>query len=262
MKIGFFDSGIGGITVLREALKLLPYEDYFYYADTLHVPYGMKPKEEVKKHILEAVEYMVGQGLKLLVVACNTATSIAIEDLRKIYRFPVIGMEPAVKQAVDKNGCKGKRILVLATSLTLKEEKFQNLVSKVDQEHIVDYLPLPELVSFAEELEFRPHVIKPYLKEKLSAFEFDNYSTVVLGCTHYPLYYNYFREILPIHVDIIDGSAGTVRHMRNIMEEKGLLKKGTTKAGEIVFHTSGNSTWDKKKRESFKELLYNPVAAR
>jgi glutamate racemase len=200
LKIGFFDSGIGGITVLREAIKILPKEDYFYYADTLHVPYGTKPKEQVKEYILEAVEYMANQGMKLLVVACNTATSIAIKDLREKYDFPIIGMEPAVKLAVEKNGSDGRRILVLATPLTLKEEKFQNLVTKVDHKHIVDYLPLPELVEYAEKLEFRSSIIAPYLKGKFSCCDLDKYGTIVLGCTHFPFYYDIFRKIIPVSI--------------------------------------------------------------
>jgi glutamate racemase len=256
LKIGFFDSGIGGITVLREALKILPQEDYFYYADTLHVPYGTKTKEQVKGYILEAVEYMANQGIKLLVVACNTATSIAIKDLREKYDFPIVGMEPAVKPAVEKNGNDGRRVLVLATPLTLKEDKFQSLVSKVDQEHIVDYLPLPELVEYAENLEFRSSIIKPYLEGKFSSYDLDKYGVIVLGCTHFPFYYDIFRKIIPHNIDIIDGNAGTVRQMKNILMERGIEKKNANKEGEITFYASGNNSKDHKKRDNFHKLLY------
>ncbi|TWH29418.1 glutamate racemase [Bacillus subtilis J22] len=102
MKIGFFDSGIGGMTVLYEAIKVLPYEDYIFYADTLNVPYGEKSKGKVKEYIFNAAEFLASQNIKALVIACNTATSIAIEDLRRNFDFPIIGIEPAVKPAINK----------------------------------------------------------------------------------------------------------------------------------------------------------------
>jgi glutamate racemase len=156
MTIGFFDSGVGGLTVLAEALRQLPEENYIYYADTEHVPYGIRNKDEVRRFVLQAVDFMAAQNIKALVVACNTATSIAINNLRQKYDFPVLGMEPAVKPAVEKNGTqKGlKRVLVAATQLTLREQKYQDLVSRVDQDHIVDGIALPELVEYAENFVF------------------------------------------------------------------------------------------------------------
>ena len=120
-KIAFLDSGLGGLTVLREAIKILPGEDYIYYADNMNTPYGVKTKEEVKQHIFNAVKFIVTLDAKALVVACNTATSVAIEDLRQQYNFPIIGMEPAIKPAIEKHKNTGKRILILATELSLKE---------------------------------------------------------------------------------------------------------------------------------------------
>ena len=123
MKIGFFDSGIGGLTVLSEALKRLPHHEYLYYADTEHAPYGKRPKEEVLMYVLEAVDFLVQQGAQMIVIACNTATSIAITTLREKYDIPIIGMEPAVKPAIECVSDGSKRVLVTATPLTLKEEK-------------------------------------------------------------------------------------------------------------------------------------------
>jgi glutamate racemase len=130
MSIGVFDSGIGGLTVLKEAIKLMPHENYFYYADTKHVPYGTKPKDEVAGYIFDAVDFFARQGVEALVVACNTATSIAINDLRVKYSFPIIGMEPAVKPAVEK--VDHRRVLVLATPITVKEKKLHDLVERLD----------------------------------------------------------------------------------------------------------------------------------
>lgn len=243
MSIGIFDSGVGGITVLKEAIKLLPKEEYIYYADTLHVPYGTKSKEEIKDYIFEAARFLAEKDIKILVVACNTATSIAVRELRSIYDFPIVGMEPAVKPAVEKNGKVNKRVLVTATPLTLKEEKFQNLVSRLDNEHIVDVLPLPGLVEFAERLEFDETLVTQYLNSKLSLFDMKDYGTVVLGCTHFPLYKNVFSKLLPLHIDIIDGNIGTVKHMKNILEGKGLLSS-SDKNGGVAFYSSGNCEAD------------------
>src|SRR5690606_29796424 len=151
MSIVFFDSGIGGLTVLHEAMKLMPHEDYIYFADTRHVPYGVRNKQEVERLVCEAIHAMVERyDVQAVVVACNTATSIAIRALREQYRFPIIGMEPAVKPAVRSVQASRKRVFVSATPLTLKENKFAELVAGIEAERFVDPLALPELVRFAE----------------------------------------------------------------------------------------------------------------
>ncbi|NLT14535.1 MAG: glutamate racemase, partial [Clostridiales bacterium] len=162
MTIGMFDSGVGGITVLSDALKTIKNADFLYYADTRNVPYGTKTKEEVRGYVLGAADFLVRQGAGALVVACNTATSVAIEDLRRDYCIPVIGMEPAVKPAVENH--KDKRILVTATALALKEEKLKKLITRLDCEDIVDLLPLPGLVRFAENMEFDNSPVSAYLQ--------------------------------------------------------------------------------------------------
>lgn len=236
---------------MREALKILPSENYIYFADTDHVPYGNKTKEEVKQLVLKAGEFLVAQKIKMLVVACNTATSSAISELRNKYHFPVIGMEPAVKPAVSNN--KSKRVLVLATELTLKEQKFRELVDKVDNEKIVDLLPLPKLVDYAEQFVFDDQEIIPVLRKKLAHLNLDSYGTVVLGCTHFPFYKNALRKIFPEGTEIIDGNKGTVTHMKNILEKENLLNPLTTK-GKIVFFHSGRPIFDNKLIESYLNL--------
>jgi len=234
MRIGIFDSGVGGITVLKRALEFLPDESFLYYADTQNVPYGTKSKDEVKAYVFDAVDFILKQGIKALVIACNTATSVAINDLRKEYKIPILGMEPAVKPAVEKN--KGKRVLVAATPITLAEEKYHNLVDKLHCGNIVDGLPLPELVNYAENFEFDENVIMSYLKEKLAPYDTSQYGTVVLGCTHFPFYREYFRKLFPEGTDIIDGSTGTARYLRKVIYDNKLEEKGGK--GDIVFYSS------------------------
>jgi glutamate racemase len=250
--IAIFDSGIGGLSVLREALKILPRENYIYYADTDHVPYGTKTKEEVKTFVLEAAKFLSGKQVKMLVVACNTATSIAISELRNMYDFPVIGMEPAVKPAVSNS--KNKRVLVLATQLTLKENKFKELVDKVDNEKIVDMLPLPQLVTMAEQFIFEEEKIIPVLSESLSGIRIGDYGTVVLGCTHFPFYKNVLKKIFPNGTEIIDGNSGTVNHVKNILEKEG-IKNQQPQNGEIVFYQSGRKVSDAETLDRYLSLL-------
>ncbi|WMM23827.1 glutamate racemase [Tissierella sp. MB52-C2] len=252
MQIGFFDSGVGGITVLYDTLKMLPNEDYIYYADTSNVPYGPKPKDEVKKYIFDAIEFIMDQGVKAIVIACNTATSVAIEDLRAKYSVPIIGMEPAVKPAVEKNRNINNRVLVTATALTLKEDKLQNLITKLDNDHIVDLLPLPGLVEFAERFEFNEEIVLPYLKEQLLKYDLNKYETIVLGCTHFSFYKDIFRKILPVDTDIIDGNLGTIKHLKRILEKDDALNEGN---GNIVFYNSGIKVEDKEKLANYGELF-------
>lgn len=252
MQIGFFDSGVGGITVLYDTLKMLPNENYIYYADTSNVPYGPKPKDEVKKYIFNAIEFIIEQGVKAIVIACNTATSVAIEELRAKYSIPIIGMEPAVKPAVERNRNTNKRVLVTATALTLKEEKLQNLITKLDNDHIVDLLPLPGLVQFAERFEFNEEIVLPYLEEQLLKYDLNNYETIVLGCTHFSFYKDIFRKILPADTDIIDGNIGTVKHLKRILEKMDAINEGD---GNIIFYNSGRKVENKEKLANYGELF-------
>lgn len=144
--IGIFDSGIGGLSVLAKIIEKLPTEEYIYYADTDNVPYGIKTNEQIKEYVKKAVDFLMDKDVKAIVIACNTATSIAIEDIRKEYSIPIIGIEPAAKPAVEKRH--NKKVLLMATPVTVREEKLKKLLKKVDAEHSVDLLAMPELVKY------------------------------------------------------------------------------------------------------------------
>lgn len=252
MKIGFFDSGIGGITVLHQALRLLPKEDYIYYADTLHVPYGEKTKDLVRKYVFEAIDFIAKKNVKAIVIACNSATSAATIELRRAYDFPIIGIEPAVKPAIEKSQRTGNRVLVMATSLTLREEKYNNLVTQLDDAGIVDGLPMPGLVQFAEKFEFDEAVVMPYLVKQLDSFDLDRYGTVVLGCTHFPFFKDMLKKLLPEHTDIIDGSVGTANNLKNTLEKMNRINEGT---GEIEYYASGVKVENKRTLEQYAKLF-------
>ena len=237
MKIAFFDSGIGGVSVLHRALAQMPEEDYLYFADTDHVPYGTKTTAEVRQYVLKACDFILTQGVKALVVACNTATSVAINELRARYDIPILGMEPAVKPAVCSLSGQGpKRVLVTATPMTLRQEKLHLLLKQWDQGHVVDLLPLPALVEFAEAGNFTGAEVTKYLQEALTPFPLEEYCTVVLGCTHFNFFKDTFRSLLAEGTGLIDGSDGTVRHLEHVLEERGLREKGS---GQVSFYASG-----------------------
>jgi glutamate racemase len=250
MKIAFFDSGIGGITVLTEAIRQLPKEDFLYVADTLHVPYGSKTKAEVKKHIMNAMNVILREEIKAIVIACNTATSIAISELRAFMDIPVIGMEPAVKPAVEMNRSSGKRVLVLATPLTLQESKYHELVNRVDDLSIVDSLPLPELVGFCEALIFDEQRLNDYFRSQFASLNLELYGTVVLGCTHYPFYKRILADILPPDTKLVDGSGGTVKRLLDILQSHSLLNdKGNS---DVKFMCTGHDeTYINKMKQAF-----------
>jgi glutamate racemase len=217
LRIGFFDSGIGGLTVLAEAMARLPGADLLYFADTASVPYGDKPREVVRTCVFRAVDFLVDQGIEALVVACNTATSVAIEDLRRRHRFPIIGMEPAVKPALlglaGAAGGPGSRVLALATDMTLREEKFRSLVERVDAEARVDYLSLQGLVARAEAFQFEPEATAGYLRAATAHLDLAAYGAVVLGCTHFPYYRPQLRALFGPDTALVDGNRGTVNNL-------------------------------------------------
>ncbi len=250
MKIGFMDSGMGGLTVLQQAMLQLPEEDYIYYADTDHVPYGTKTKEEIIGYVDEAVTFLVGMGVKAIVIACNTATSVAIDYIRKKFPLPVLGMEPAVKPAVKI--CQNGRVMIAATPLTIKEEKLKNLLEQVDGEHRTDLLPLPKLVLFAETGRFTGKDVELYLRGELARYDMSEYSTFVLGCTHFNYFKDTLRGIIPEQVEFIDGINGTVNHLKDILQKNDLLGGGSSK---VEYYMTGRLVTEKRRLKAFDQLL-------
>lgn len=242
--IGVFDSGIGGLTVLKEIIKILPNEEFIYYADTDNVPYGIKPKEEVKEYINQAVKFLIDKDVKAIVIACNTATSIAINDLRKKYSLPIIGIEPAAKPAIENRG--QKKVLIMATPTTIREEKLHNLLKKFTAEEFVDLIAMPKLVEYAERGEFDSKEIEDYLKKQLQEFNLNDYSEIVLGCTHFPFFKEKIKKVVPQNINIIDGSKGVANRLKDILQKNNLLGNNNLK---IEYYYSGRKAEDFEKLE-------------
>lgn len=249
MNIGIFDSGIGGITLLHQALVSLPNENYIFYADTDNAPYGTKSREQVILLSERIMQFMAEHDCKAVVIACNTATAVAAQSLRSKYDIPIIGIEPAVKPAVEES--RGKRVMVVATPLTVREEKLKNLVARVDDGHLVDLLALPKLVEFAERGEFCSDGVKQYLRTQLSAYALEKYGELVLGCTHFNYFKDSFCEIFPEGVHIVDGSEGAIRQLARVLKEKNSLAPADKDKNEIQvrYFRSGREITDAKELE-------------
>ena len=218
--IAVFDSGIGGISVLQELLKLMPDERYLYYGDNANAPYGERTTENVRQLTMEAAKMLLGRDVKALVVACNTATAAAIEALRQTYPDTIIvGIEPAVKLAADR--CSG-RIGVMATEVTLREEKLARLVERFSTAEMIP-IHAPGLVPLIERGASEPE-LEQYLKPILSPYA-GKLEAVVLGCTHYPFAKKTIARLLP-GTQLLDGGAGTARQTRRRLEGRDLLSDG------------------------------------
>ncbi|KEI83471.1 glutamate racemase [Clostridium botulinum] len=233
--IGFFDSGVGGISVLKEAFKLLPKEDFLYYGDSKNAPYGTKKVEEVKTLTFNATDFLMNKGIKALVVACNTATSVTINDLRENYDIPIIGIEPALKPAVELK--KGGKIIIMATPMTLAEKKFANLMDLYKETEDIEPLPCPGLPELIEQGIVSGDVIYNYLKDKFSKYDNEKISAIVLGCTHYPFVEETLKEVTHNKACIIDGSFGTSRELKRQLKNSNMLRE-ENRVGKVTIFNS------------------------
>lgn len=240
MKIGFFDSGLGGLTVLKEAIQNENLKgDIYYLGDNKNTPYGIKDEDFVRKIIEENINILIDYGCNPIVIACNTATSLSIKYLREKYnKIIFIGTEPAVKVAADNH--MHKKILVLATSITVKQEKLLNLIDKLNIKDCVELLPADKLVKFAEDINCNKlgKEINDYIKSLFSNYNLNEFSHIVLGCTHFPLFYDNFRQVVTklypnCNISIVDGAKGiSVNLMKNIAQ----INNGKELSNDVKIH--------------------------
>lgn len=247
--IAVIDSGLGGITVLRKLYKLMPNENYIYFGDSANAPYGVKTKDEIRQLTVDGAERLMKMGAKAIVIACNTATSAAAAELRAKYPgFPFIGLEPAVKPAALS--MEQPIVLVLATPLTLREEKYLKLVERFEGEATFIPLPAPELVRFIESgnLDTREEI--EYLEKLLEPYENNKVDAVVLGCTHFPFARRQIQRILGDEVLVFEGGKGAARQCRRLLENLDLLADDEQN-GRIEFMNSDPEKIDLCKRMFF-----------
>lgn len=233
--IGFFDSGVGGVSVLRAARKLMPEEDYLYFGDSAHAPYGVKTQAEVQTLTLQAVEFLLGKDVKAVVIACNTATSAAIQTVRDHYpALPVVGLEPAVKPAVERLAA--EKVLVLATTGTLAGEKFRHLADAFEASAKIVPLPCPGLVELIEAGETDGPRVEAFLQARLATVGTLHKAAVVLGCTHYPFIAEALKRLLPLDTAILDGSEGAAQQLERLLLQQKLRRSGGN--GKVAFFNS------------------------
>ncbi|GAB6182422.1 glutamate racemase [Thermodesulfovibrio hydrogeniphilus] len=246
--IGIFDSGVGGLTVLKEISKLLPDEDIIYLGDTARVPYGIRSSETVIRYSIECANFLYKKGIKMLVVACNTSSSVSLDTLEKQLPIPVIGViEPGVMAALKatKNG----KIGVIGTEATIRSKAYEKKIKEKSQSFEVLSKPCPLFVPLVEEgiLEgpIADLVIERYLKElKESSID-----TLILGCTHYPLLKNSIHKYME-QINLVDSAEEAARTVREILTEKNLLNT-TNKSRSIKFYVTDDPERFRKIAEIF-----------
>ncbi len=226
LPIGVFDSGVGGISVLADLAYQLPDEQYVYFGDSDNAPYGARSNEEVKQLSLNAVDYLLNFKIKALVVACNTATSVAINELRNNLNIPVIGMEPALKPGIELN--KQGKVVVMATDVTLREKKFNDLICKLKYATNVIKMPCLGLVEMIEKGGKHSDKIRDYIKNVFSQYNIDEIGVIVLGCTHYIFVKDIIVDIVGENIAIVDGNLGTVRHVKYLLQADNKLTLSKT----------------------------------
>lgn len=232
--IAVFDSGVGGISVLRHLQKQMPRENFVYFGDCANAPYGSRPTAQVRQLTEAAIETLMAQyPIKALVVACNTATAAAITALREKYKdLIIVGIEPALKLAADQfpGGCIG----VMATEVTLREEKFDRLLHRFDSCTVIR-IPAPGLVELIEAGKADSPECETLLKQLLQSHT-GKLDALVLGCTHYPFAANSIRRVLGNNTLLLDGGDGTARETLRRLTEAQLLR--TEDGGNLIIRSS------------------------
>ena len=244
MSIGVFDSGIGGLTVLKEIRKVLPNEKIFYFGDTARVPYGEKTKELITRYSKEIVEFLLDKEVSAIVVACNTATALALEELRKTFKIPIIGVIKAgAKTAI--NTTKSGNIGVIGTKATVNSKRYEEEIKKLSENVKVIAKACPLFVPAVEEGILDGKLVDQIIKTYLDDFE-KEIDTLILGCTHYPLLKSAIGKIYT-NLNIVDPARETALDLKEILEEKNLLKNDATKTKEVKYYVTDG-------KDKFKEI--------
>ncbi len=236
--IGLFDSGIGGTSIWKEVHALLPNENTIYLADSKNAPYGLKSKEEIIDLSFKNTEFLLHNNCKLIIVACNTATTNAIKELRAKYDVPFIGIEPAIKPAAiqSKTHCIG----ILATKGTLNSELFHKSVARHPEVNIIEQIGY-ELVQLIESGAIDTPEMLTLLESYLEPMVDQNIDHLVLGCSHYPYLIPKIKNLIPNHIKIIDSGEAVAKQTRRILKEKEMLNNSSEKSYQI-FYTNSNAT--------------------
>lgn len=233
--IGLFDSGIGGTSIWKEVNALMPFENTIYLADSKNAPYGLKSKEEIITLSCKNTEFLLNNNCKIIVVACNTATTNAIKELRAKYKVPFIGIEPAIKPAALQT--KTQTIGILATKGTLNSELFHQSVANHPDVKIIEQIG-HGLVQLIENGDINSPEMEELLKSYLNPMVEKNIDYLVLGCSHYPYLIPQIKKIIPEHIKIIDSGEAVAKQTQKILEQNHLLNNSKEKSSQIFYTNS------------------------
>ncbi|MDD5432227.1 MAG: glutamate racemase [Candidatus Omnitrophica bacterium] len=238
--IGVFDSGVGGLTVVKELVKQLPSEDIVYFGDTARVPYGIKSKETIIRFSIENILFLLKHDVKLICVACNTVSSLALPVIKNHFRVPIVGViTPGVREAVYAT--KNKRIGVIGTRGTVKSRAYELEIKQLDPKVSVTAVACPLFVPFAEEGWLAGDVVKQVAEGYLKPMKQAKVDTIILGCTHYPLLKPVIKEVMGEHVTLIDSAKQVAVEVKKILSAEDLLNK--KRSGKSRFYVSDNPEW-------------------
>jgi glutamate racemase len=232
--IGIFDSGIGGLTVVKEIIRLLPNESLVYFGDTARVPYGTKSDGAIKEYSVQNTKFLLTHNVKLIVVACNSASSVALDEIKSWSDVPVIGViSPGADAAAKTSHI--KRISVIGTNATVMSKAYEREINKINPEIEILGIACPLFVPIVEEGWIEHEIAYLAAKEYLSSLQKFSYDTMILGCTHYPLLKNVIRKVIGDNITLIDSGIETAKQVRNVLTEMNLLNSSHHRANRKYF---------------------------
>lgn len=238
--IGFIDSGVGGLTVIKEALRQLPNERLIYLGDTARCPYGPRPAKQVVQFTWEMTNFLLEKNIKMLVIACNTATAVALEEIKAKLDIPVVGVIlPGTRAALKAT--KNNRIGVIGTAGTVKSGAYEVGLKSKAPNTFVTSLACPKFVPIVESNEFHSSVAKKIVSETLSPLQFKQLDTLILGCTHYPLLRPLIQNVMGSQVKLIDSGAETVSEVSMLLDYFDIANNPQYKNKQNEFYTTGSA---------------------
>jgi glutamate racemase len=233
--IGIFDSGLGGLTVMSAVTKLMPKENIIYFGDTAHVPYGSKSKKVVTDFSLGISKFLVKHNVKMIVVACNTASAFSLDTLKKKIKVPVIGVIKAGSNMAIKN-TKNKKIAIIGTEGTIKSKAYIKEIKKYDKSVKIFSQACPLFVPLVEEGWFNTKITKDIIKKYLDDIINKKIDTIILGCTHYPLLKKSIREVIGSHINIVDSAIAVAYEVKKLLQEENI--ENNAEKGKYIFYVS------------------------
>lgn len=251
--IGLIDSGVGGLTVMKEAMKQLPNESFYYMGDTARCPYGPRPVDQVKQFTWELTKFLLKKNIKMLVIACNTATAAALQELKYELDIPVVGVILPGSRAAIKVTQK-KRIGVIGTYGTIQSDEYKVAIQKKQEETKVFSLACPKFVPLVESNQFKGSIAKKVVTETMQPFRKNDIDTLVLGCTHYPLLRPIIQNVMGDHVHLIDSGAETVNEVSVLLDYYNMGEVKTNKLNERKFYTTGSVNMFKQIASDWMEM--------